>query len=50
MYGNWPLANKSMASALEYRGYDYRFELGCGGHNFAHAASILPEMLEWIWR
>lgn len=39
-----------MASVLEYRGYDYRFELGCGGHNFAHAASILPEMLEWIWR
>ncbi len=50
VYGNWPLASRAMASALEYKGYDYRFELGCGGHNFAHAASILPEMLEWIWR
>jgi len=29
--GNWPLANQQMASALKFKGYDYRFEYGDGG-------------------
>ncbi len=32
LFGDWPLANKTMANALEYAGYDYRFEFGTGGH------------------
>lgn len=50
VYGDWVLANKTMASALEYKGYDYKYVLGKGGHNFDHAGAILPETMEWIWR
>lgn len=50
LHGNWPLANRQMASALKFAGYDYRFEMGTEGHNAKHGAAILPEMLRWIWR
>lgn len=49
-HGDLVLANKMMASALEYRGYDYKYVLGRGGHNYEHVGAVLPEMLEWIWR
>ena len=50
LHGSWPLANRQMAAALRYSGYDYRFEMGAGGHNAKHGAAILPQMLRWIWR
>jgi hypothetical protein len=31
VYGNWVIANQDMASALAYKGYDYRLVLGEGG-------------------
>jgi enterochelin esterase-like enzyme len=49
-WGNWPLANQSMAAALKFRGYDYRFELGDGAHTHKHGGALLPEALRWIWR
>jgi enterochelin esterase family protein len=49
-HGNWPLANKAMAAALKYKGYDYRFEFGHEGHNGKHGGAILPESLRWLWR
>lgn len=49
-YGNWPLANQQMASALKFAKYDYRFEYGDGGHNGKHGGAILPESLRWLWR
>lgn len=50
MHGNWPLANRQMAAALKYKGYDYKFVLGEGGHNGKHAGSIFPDTLRWVWR
>ena len=50
LHGNWPLANQEMASALAFMGYDFRFELGDGGHNGKHAGALLPESLRWLWR
>ena len=50
LHGNWPLANREMAAALKFAGYDYRFEMGSEGHNAKHGAAILPEMLRWLWR
>ena len=49
-YGNWPLANQYMANSLEFRGWDYRFEFGHGGHNDRHGRAIMPESLKWLWR
>ena len=40
--GSWPLANMSMASALMFARYDYRFEMVTGGHNLLHGGAIFP--------
>ena len=48
--GSWTLANMSMASALMFARYDYRFEMGSGGHNLLHGGAIFPDTLRWIWR
>lgn len=50
MQGNWNLANQEMVSALDYRGYDYKFTFGEGGHSQFHCGEILPEDLMWLWR
>ena len=50
LFGNWPLANQEMAAALKFSGYDYRFELGDGGHNGKHGGAILPDAMRWLWR
>jgi enterochelin esterase family protein len=49
-WGNWWLANQEMAAALKFRGYDYKFEGGDGGHTHKHGGAILPDALRWLWR
>jgi len=49
-YGNWWLGNLQMDAALKFRGYDYKFVGGDGGHDGKHGGAILPESLEWLWR
>ena len=39
-----------MFQALEYVGYDVKFELGEGGHDMGQGAAILPDALRWLWR
>lgn len=50
LFGNWPLANQSVASALAFAGYDYRFEFGEGGHTLAHGGSLFADSLRWLFR
>jgi enterochelin esterase-like enzyme len=49
-WGDWWLSNLQMASALKYRGYDYKFVGGTGAHNGEHGGAILPDSLRWLWR
>ncbi|MGD8416985.1 MAG: alpha/beta hydrolase-fold protein [Pseudomonadales bacterium] len=49
-FGNWALANRTMASALDWAGYDYRFAFGTGGHNLNHGGAIFADSLRWLWR
>jgi enterochelin esterase family protein len=49
-HGNWWLGNQQMAAALKFRGYDYKFVAGEGGHNGNHGGAILPDSLRWLWR
>jgi enterochelin esterase-like enzyme len=48
-FGNWWLANQTMAAALKWRGYDYQFVGGQGGHDGKHGGAILPDSLRWLW-
>ena len=50
LHGNWPLANQQMASSLKFKGYDYQFEYGDGGHNGKHGGMLLPDSLRWLWK
>ncbi|MCM8536661.1 MAG: alpha/beta hydrolase-fold protein [Lentisphaeraceae bacterium] len=50
LHGNWPLANRQMASALEWAGYDSKFVMGTGKHSMNHGGAILPASLRWLWR
>jgi predicted peptidase len=49
-HGNWWLANLQMENSLKFKGYDYQFVGGSGGHNGKHGGAILPESLKWLWR
>ena len=49
-FGDWALANQTMASALAWAGYDYRFEFGTGGHNLHHGGALFADSLRWLWR
>lgn len=48
--GSWVNANRDMADALQFAGYDYKYVLGDEGHNARHGGAILPEALRWLWR
>ncbi len=51
LHGNWPLANRQLAAALKYMGYDVRLDWAEGfGHDGRHGGRLFPEALEWLWR
>ena len=50
IFGDWPTANLTMAKALEYAGYDFRFEYGTGGHSLRHGGALFADTLRWLWR
>jgi enterochelin esterase family protein len=49
VFGNWPLANRELASALAYRGYEHRLVVGPGGHSLGQGGAMLGESLRWLW-
>ena len=49
-FGNWPIANKQMASALEYMKYDFRIDWTECFHGSKGMSAHLPEALKWLWR
>ena len=48
--GDWWLANQSMASALTYAGYDFKFVTGDKDHDMIQGGAIMPDALRWLWR
>lgn len=49
-YGNWPLANRQMAAALDYQHYDSRIDWTECFHGSKGMAAALPDALRWLWR
>jgi gluconolactonase len=48
--GDWWTANQAMLSALTYSGYEVNHRWGSGGHDSKHAAAIMGEAMEWLWK
>jgi enterochelin esterase family protein len=48
--GNIYIANLDMASALEYRDYEYQLVTGTGSHTQHQGASLLPDTMRWLWK
>jgi enterochelin esterase-like enzyme len=42
--------HRDLLMVLKDKGYDYEFVFGEGTHSPAHAASILPQAMRWLWR
>lgn len=49
-FGHWPIANKLIASALTYQGYDHHLEWTPCFHGSKGMAPKLPDALRWLWR
>ena len=50
-FGSWPWSNQLMASALDYMGYDTRFDWAEGyAHNADFGGSRFPDAMKWLWR
>ena len=48
-FGHWPTANRKMAAALKYMGYDYKLEWTQCFHGSRAMAAHLPDALRWLW-
>lgn len=49
-FGNWLLANRQLAAALSYRGYEHQLVVGEGGHSLRHGGALLAEALRWLFQ
>ena len=49
-FGSWPINNQVMYEALEFAGYDVKFEMGAEAHNLKQGGADLPDALRWLWR
>jgi sugar lactone lactonase YvrE len=49
-FGSWPINNQVMYEALEFAGYDVKFEMGSEAHNMKQGGADLPDALRWLWR
>ena len=49
VFGDWVQANRTLASALAYRGIPHRLVVGRGGHSLRHGGAIFPDTLRWLW-
>jgi enterochelin esterase-like enzyme len=49
VFGDWLLANRTLAGALAYRGYAHRLVIGQGGHSLRHGGAVLADGLRWLW-
>ena len=50
LFGHWYEGNRMLASALEFAGYDCKFDWSDGGHNVKRATQIFAEAMTWMWQ
>lgn len=50
IFGSWYEANRLLASALEFAGYDCDFDWAEGGHSVVRTSQIFPQVMTWMFR
>lgn len=48
--GSWLLGNQDVAAALEFAGYQHRFDIGLTSHDSKQSGPLFPEELKWVWQ
>ena len=47
---DWFLQNVRLKDALTEKGYEVNYTWGIGRHSQKAAATVMPEMMRWLWR
>lgn len=50
LFGHWYEGNRMLASALDFAGYDARYDWSDCNHGVKRASEIFPEVMEWMWQ
>ena len=50
LFGHWYEGNRMLASALDFAGYDVRYDWSDCNHGVKRASEIFPEVMEWMWQ
>jgi enterochelin esterase-like enzyme len=50
LFGHWYEGNRMLASALDFAGYDARYDWSDCYHGVKRANEIFPEVMEWMWQ
>ncbi len=50
LFGSWFEANYQLGTALEFAGYDAKFDWAEGVHSVRRASEIFVEVMDWLWR
>lgn len=50
LFGSWYEANRLLASALQFAGYDCDFDWAEGGHSVVRTSQIFPQVMTWMFR
>ena len=49
LFGHWYEGNRMLATALEFAGYDCRFDWSDGAHNVKRSSEIFADVMTWMW-
>ena len=50
LFGHWYEGNRMLATALDFAGYDARYDWSDCYHGVKRANEIFPEVMEWMWQ
>ena len=48
-FGHWYEANQMLSTALDFAGYDTRYDWSDGGHSVKRASEIFEDVMIWLW-
>ena len=49
LFGHWWEGNQMLATALDFAGYDARYDWSDCYHGVKRASEVFPDVMEWMW-